>query len=224
MTTKNSSIKPKALNKKNTQFHTFIDFHLKQQGKSYTQLVNAANLPKAYITRLKRGQWIPSPSQASKVAAFLKLNWWTVWIACGHINAEEVQQLKSRYVLIPWKLDDLESQMVSAYRFCEEEAANYLISAARGAARASENNATGLARQHKVKVLLEMEFVNFPEWLENVERITMNGEPVYVIKEQDDFPYLAQSTVVGTLRYALTRKFSPLPRHIWDSPAVATQI
>ena len=106
-----------------------------------------------------------------------------------------------------YRLDDTEAEIINSYRFCNEDTSVYLTAAVRGAARASENITSGKKRQHRVTFLLEMDFVNYPQWLEDVPATHINDDypKVFRINESNGFDYLAQSTVVGTLRFSQTR-------------------
>ena len=195
----------------------YIDQHMKEQRKSYVKLASYCGFPKAYVTRLKAGQWIPTPRQCTNIGGFLHIPWHQVWVAAGHLRQDEVDRLMVRNQMPFYRLDDTEAEIINSYRFCNEDTSVYLTAAVRGAARASENITNGTKRQHRVTFLLEMDFVNYPQWLEDVQATHINDDypKVFRINESNGFDYLAQSTVVGTLRFSQTRVMSPLPRQLW---------
>ena len=201
----------------NNSFAAYIDKKLKETNKSYSRLADYCNFPRAYITRMKAGKWIPTPRQCTDVAGFLNVPWDQVWIAAGHIRQDEIDRLKTRRTMPYYRLDNTEAEIIDSYRFCNELASVYLTSAVRGAARASENMQNGYKRQHRVYFLLEMDFVNYPEWLANVPATYINEEhpKVFKLGENMNVDYLAQSTIVGTLRYTQTKTMSQLPYQLW---------
>lgn len=206
------------LNKlKITPLSAYIEDQLSYQRKSWSALIRYMGWPKPYITRLRRHGFIPSPRDCTIIAGFLNVPWYIVWVQAGHMRQEDVNELKSASLSYTWRLTPLEAELIGAFRSCNPRSREYLHSAVRGAARASENMASGRMRQHRMNVLLEMDFVNEPEWLDAVPKVDIGDyKDVIIMNEDNHFGYIPQSGVVGSMRFAVTGQMSPLPRSIYE--------
>ena len=224
MTNKSTSTVNKKVRARPTALGIHIAQKLTESNQSWSKMVTSCGLPKSYITRIKHG-WIPPHEICTDIANFFHEDWWDYWVLAGHVKRADIDRLKRSPIMYSWRLNAEEAEIIGSFRECTNDSYNYLTAAVRGAARATQNKANPkLIRQHKVHVLLELDFVNDPVWTDmqrypKVMRTTIQKDgkdlEVYVFSEENDFGYLAQSTVSGTLRYAVTGEMSPLPDSIF---------
>ena len=220
MTNSNLSIAKSIKEKKVTLLSSYIEKRLIERGNSWSQLVVYCGWPKPYITRLRSKGWIPEPRGCTNIAGFLAVPWYEVWVKAGHIREEDLKDVAQSYVTYEWYLTGTEAELIGSYRYAMPESREAIQASARGAARATENAYAQLKRQQKIKLILEMDFVNQPEWIEeaglNTVTIPGYGE-AYVINQAAGFGYLHQSCTVGTLRHAITGKMSPIPKKLFTT-------
>ena len=218
MAVKSLSKVNKNVTKTRTPLCKEIEASLALNNMSWTKLVNYCGMPKSYISRIKNG-WIPSPEATTKIAHFFSRDWFDFWVIAGHMKKEDVARLQRTAFNYKWRLSSEEAELIAAFRETDVLCSNYIRSAARGAARASENirNNPEHIRQHKTYALVELETVNRPSWLDSekivYETLIRDGEKIDVVvfNDQNGFNYLAQSTFVGTVRFAMTDTMSPMP-------------
>lgn len=194
-----------------TPISSLIERELQRMDMSWNQLVKMCNFQPNFATRVRRQGVIPNPKQLDNIAVALRMDWKKLWVTSGYLTEEKAKSLgTSEKLLSIFQLNEDEAMLVDAYRCTHPSGRDYLLSAVKGNARASDHIRANTTTKYKRRVIIDLDFHNDPSWLLSSYGSDLEDHEKYL-------SYSGQAAIVGILRYCTTGKQSPLSRALSET-------
>ena len=217
----------KHISQKTTPLSVYIQKRLMHLDMTWADLMRASKMPKTNSTRLRRKGWIPSTEECTRLAAALGAPWEDIWIAAGHLKAEQIESIRGNiqsYSYL-WRLTPEEASIIGAYRACLQDSRQVVLAAVRGVARASLHEFHDSIKTETRRTEIVLDFVNGPDYIHKLYGDTTSPMNKDLLRQDPEIDmthlsYAQQAAIVGVLRYVSTGLMSPMTHTHMESNTV----